>query len=113
MEAAKPVTPAEQRLGFATEAHVNPVTDTVATTATEILRNNPERLFWLIVNLSLNKGYIGWDPQVSSSRGVPIGPSGGFISASIEEDGELVIQPVYAVNENAEGTYYIVEVVRR
>jgi len=111
--AAPSEIPAEKRLGFPTRAVVNPVTNTVATTATEILRNNPDRIFWLVVNLSTNKGYVGWDREVSSSRGIPIAPSGGYVSASIEEDGELVIHPVFAINENAAGTYYIVEIERR
>lgn len=111
--AAPPATPIEQRLGFKTKANINPVTGTVKTTATKILNNNPRRIFWLATNLSVNKGYVGWDPQVSSSRGIPIAPSGGYVSACLEEDGELTIQEVYAVLENAEGTFYIVEVEMR
>jgi len=104
--------PAEKRLGFKTRLVVNPVTDTVLTTPTETLKNNPDRIFWLIVNLSGNNGYIGWDREVSSTRGLLCAANGGFVSASVEEDGELVIYPVYAVNLNASGTYMIVEVER-
>jgi len=111
--AAKEPIPAEKRLGFATKPIINPVTNTVGTTATEVLRNNPDRIFWLAINLSGNKGYLGWDKDVSSSRGIPIGPNGGYVSCSIEEDGELVIHPVWAINENASGTYYFVEIVAR
>ena len=105
--------PAEQRLGYPTRPIVNPVTDTVKTTATLILRNNPDRIFWLAVNLSGNKGYIGWDAQVSSTRGIPIAGNGGFVSCTLEEDGELTIHEVWAVLENAQGTFYIVEIERR
>lgn len=111
--AAKEPTPAEQRLGFPTKPRINPVTGTVGTTATKILNNNPERIFWLAINLSANKGYVGWDPQVSSSRGIPIAPSGGYVSCCLEEDGELTIYEVHALLENAEGTFYIVEISRR
>jgi len=104
--------PAVKRLGFKTRLVINPVTETVATTATEILRNNPDRIFWLVVNLSGNNGYVGWDNAVSSTRGLLVAANGGFVSANIEEDGELVIYPVYAVNLNAAGTYMIVEVER-
>jgi len=111
--AAKPLIPAEQRLGFHTAPKINPVTDTVATTPTKILNNNADRIFWLVVNLSVNKGYLGFSSDVSSSKGLPVAPSGGFASCSVEEDGELVIYEVYAINENAAGTYYIVEIMRR
>jgi hypothetical protein len=100
-------------LGFPTTVRVNPVTDTVGTTATLILRNNPERIFWLAVNLSVNKGYVGWDAQVSSSKGIPIAPSGGYVSCTLEEDGELTIHEVYAVLENASGTFYVLEITAR
>lgn len=108
--AAKPVPPAEERLGFPTRPIINPITNTVNTTATQILNNNPDRIFWMIINQSANKGYIGWDTEVSSTKGIPIAPSGGYVSCTIEEDGELTIHEVYAVNENASGTYYIIEI---
>jgi len=104
--------PAQQKMGFRSRLVINPVTDTVGTTATLSLRNNPDRIFWLIVNLSGNNGYIGWDTQVSSTKGLFIAGNGGFVSASIEEDGELVIYDVWAINQNAPGTYMIVEVER-
>jgi len=111
--ATKEQLPSEQRLGFPTKPRINPVTNTVNTTPTQILNNSPDRIFWLIVNLSVNKGYVGWDNDVSSTRGIPIAANGGYVSASVEEDGELVIHPVFAVNENAAGTYYIVEILAR
>jgi len=113
MAAPKAEIPAEKRLGFPTKPKINPVTNTVATSATEILRNNPNRIFWLVVNLSVNDGYIGWDNEVAATRGLPIAASGGFASCSVEEDGELVIYPVFAINLNAAGTYYIVEIEER
>jgi len=110
--AAPEEIPAVKKLGFKTRLIVNPVTDTVGTTPTEILRNNPDRIFWLVVNLSVNDGYVGWDRQVSSTRGLLAAANGGYVSASAEEDGELVIYPVYAINLVASGTYMIVEVER-
>jgi len=111
--AAPPEVPAQQKMGFPTRLVINPVTDTVLTTATRLLTNNPDRIFWLIVNLSGNNGYLGWDTQVSSTRGLFIAANGGFVSAMIEEDGELVIYEVWAINQNAQGTYLVVEVMRR
>jgi len=104
--------PARAKVGFPSRPIINPVTDTVLTTPTLILRNNPDRIFWLVVNLSANNGYLGWDTLVSSTRGLLVAANGGFVSASIEEDGELVIQEVYAVNLAAQGTYMIVEIER-
>ncbi|MDH5199606.1 MAG: hypothetical protein OEW93_01860 [Candidatus Bathyarchaeota archaeon] len=90
----------------------NPVTDTVQTTATMILKNNPDRLAVLIVNLSANRGYLGFDRQVGPTRGIPVEASGGLVTMNWKEDAELVIQEVHAVNSVAAGTWYIVEVER-
>ena len=95
-----------------THAPVNPVTDTVLTTATLILRNNPDRLACLIVNLSANRGHIGFDRQVSPTRGIPVEASGGLVIMNWREDAELVIQEIFARNQVAAGTWYIVEVER-
>jgi len=88
------------------------VTNSVGTTPTLILKNNPDRIYWLIVNLSAYDGYAGWDAQVSATRGILIPANGGYASASIVEDGELTIMEVYAVNLTASGTWMIVEVER-
>lgn len=91
---------------------VNPVTGTVQTTVTQILKNNPDRVHALIVNLSPNPGYVGFDREVSATRGIPIAANGGFVILTIDEDGELVAQAVFAINTVLAGTYYIVEVER-
>ena len=95
-----------------TQANVNPVTATVLTTATLILKNNPDRLALLIVNLSANRGHAGFDRQVSTTKGIPIEASGGLITMNWREDGELVTQEIFAINQVAAGTWYIVEVER-
>jgi len=112
MAAPEPI-PAQKKLGYPSRANVNPVTDTVYTTPTKILNNNPDRIFWIAVNLAANKGYVGWDTLVSRTRGIPVSPNGGFVSCCLEEDGELTIQEVHAILENAAGTWYIIEIERR
>jgi len=109
MAAPQPI-PARAKAGFPTRLLINPVTNSVGTTPTKILNNNPDRIFWLVINLSANDGYIGWDTLVASNRGLYLPANGGYASASIEEDGELVIYEVWAINLNAAGIYYIVEV---
>jgi len=102
----------KERFKGRTRPVVNPVTDTVATTVTEILRNNPDRYGWMIVNLSPNRGYIGFDREVSATKGIPIEAQGGMISMIYEEDGEATTYAVFALNEVAAGTYYILEMER-
>jgi len=85
---------------------------TVQTTVTDIMPNNPDRFAWQIVNLSANRGFLGFDRQVSATHGTPIEASGGFVSASWEEDGETTTYAVFGINEVAAGAWYVVEQVR-
>jgi len=100
------------RYPFPTHETTNPVTATVATTVTQVARNNPKRVELLLVNLSANRGFIYFDTQVSTTRGIPVGADGGFVQLSWEEDGELVIREVWAINQNLAGTWLFLEVER-
>jgi len=86
-----------------------PTTVSVATTVTDILKNDPDRFSWIITNLSANRGFLWFDREVSSSRGIPIEASGGVVSTVWEEDGELTTYAVFGINEVAAGTWSIVE----
>ncbi len=100
-------------LGVETSSRENPVTATVATTATRVFQNNPNRLLWLAINLSANDGFVAWSSSVSSTRGIRVGANGGFAESWYQEDGELVFQEVWALNNTASGTWFFVEVEAR
>jgi len=102
----------KERFKGPTHAIPNPVTGNIQTTATEILRNNPDRILWLAVNLSAQDGYIGWDREVGPARGIPVPANGGYVIILLEEDGELVTQAVFAISPGGAATWYIVEVER-
>jgi len=85
---------------------------TVQTTVTDIMPNSPDRFGWQIVNLSANRGYIGFDREVSATHGTPIEASGGIISATWEEDGEMTTYAVFGINVVAAGSWYVLEQVR-
>jgi hypothetical protein len=100
----------ERKFGFKTREVENPVTSTVGTSPTLILRNNPDRIAILIVNLSDNDGYVGWFNDVSATKGIRLTANGGNVHLIADEDGELVSKEFYGVNLYASGTWYIAEV---
>lgn len=100
----------ERKFGFKTRPIFNPVTDTVGVVPTEILRGNPDRVQWLIVNLSAFDGYIGFDRQVSATRGIFLSANGGNAAATLDDDGHLLIHPVFAISPGGAGTWFIEEV---
>jgi len=101
----------QRRFGVKTSTVKSPASTTVGTTVEKKLSVNPNRLAWLIVNLSANIVYLGWDNQVSSSRGIALAPAGGNAVCTPEEDFELPSEEVYLVASGAGSAVFIVEIV--
>lgn len=93
------------------QVNENPITATVNTTATKILQANDNRLALYISNLSANFGYAAPSDLVSATYGFYVGKSSGQIIANVKDDGPVVTKPWYALNDTAQGTWYVVEVV--
>jgi len=103
----------EKELGFKTRAIENPVRDTVDTTPRIVLRLNPDRFQWLIVNLGTADIYIGFTSKVSSKRGIIIAADGGYASMHAREDGEAVTYEVWAVAKTGTQAIYVIEYEKR
>jgi hypothetical protein len=101
-----------KEFGFKTRVVENPVTNIVGTTAVKVLRQNPDRIGWLIQNLSPNTIYVAYSPDVSSTKGIQVAASGGVISSIISEDGEAVTYEMWAVATAANSAIYVVEYER-
>jgi len=93
--------------GTPTHSKFNPVVASVAATPTKVLLGNPDRLSWSLVNLSANNIYLAWDNLPSSIHGVLVDSSGGSMSVSAEDDGELPTYEVWAIASGASDIYVI------
>ena len=102
-----------KRFGFPTRAVENPVVAAVGTSALTVLRNNPDRVFWLVVNLSTNVVYVALSEEVSATHGIRLDANGGWVSMSVEEDGEAVGYEVYALATGADSDIYVLEMEKR
>lgn len=100
----------EKRFGFPTRAVENPVVAAVGVTVVKILRNNPDRVFWIVVNLSANVVYVALSEDVSATKGIRLDANGGFTSMSVEEDGEAVAYDVYALATGAASAIYVLAI---
>lgn len=80
----------ERRFGQRTRATFNPVVAACAATATVLLRNNPDRLAAIIVNMGANAMYLAWDQDVGITHGIYVAAGGGAVNLIADEDGELV-----------------------
>lgn len=82
--------------GIKSHPKINSVTSSVDIAVTNILKNNPNRLSFLIVNLGANSVYIAPDNIVSSSHGIYVAPNGGSVILQWDRDFELVAQEWWA-----------------
>ena len=85
--------------GFDFQAEFTPKPITlVAATITEILKENPDRVRWTVVNLGTEVVYLSHDPAPSATNGYYLDSNGGTISMSWDEDGELTGYAIHALS---------------
>ena len=101
----------ERKFGVSTRAIQDPVTVLCpfAASAT-ILRNNPDRLGYIVVNLGTTAMYVAWDSTVSATHGVYVAPNGGSFSLIADEDGDLVGWELFGISITSDNDIFIVEV---
>lgn len=98
----------EDKFGMKTRSVTNPVTPTVATSKTLILKNNPDRLAYTVINLTGFALHVAFDREVSSTRGILIPPSGGSLTLTAEEDGELVGYELFGISTSSSSTIFTI-----
>ena len=101
----------EKQYGVKTDIRINPLVTQVQTTLTQLLKPDPNRLAWTLINLGSNALYVGFDEQTSTTRGVYVAATGGVFSLLFNEDFSLVAFPVYAITTVAAADIYLVEVI--
>ena len=85
---------------------------TLTTTAQEVLRNDPERVGWLIVVTGATQGQFAFNIAVTTATAVLISGSGGSFSGIITEDFALVTVSLYGNVAAGTTTLHIIEIVR-
>ena len=98
------------RFGGPTTSRTSTVS--VLTTVTRIAGNNPRRVSITIYNRGVNNVDIDYVSSVTSGTGIPLTGSSGVAQATIEDDGEAVINEVYGVATTGTSSVFVVEVIR-
>ena len=98
-----------RKFGVSTRAIQDPVTVLCpfAASAT-LLRNNPDRLGFILVNLGVTAMYVAWDSTVSATHGIFIAPNGGSFGMGADEDGELVGWELHGRSVTSDNDIFIV-----
>ncbi len=98
----------EKQFGIRTRGITNPVTTTVLTTKVEILKNNPDRLAYTVVNLTAYDVHVTFDREPTTTRGILISASGGSLTLTAIEDGELVGYELWGISTGTQSTIFTI-----
>lgn len=101
----------EKRFGMVTRAQANPLVDECMIARTRVLPNNPNRLAWIILNLSGNNVFIALDIDVADTHGILLTPNGGSATMIYEEDFEATCWEVFGVAAGDNSDIFVLEVV--
>lgn len=101
----------QKRFGMVTRAQVNPLVEEVDIAVTKILPNNPNRLAWIILNLSGNNIFIAPDLKVGSDHGILLTPNGGSATMIYEEDFEATCWEMFGVAAADNSDIFVLETV--
>jgi c-di-GMP-binding flagellar brake protein YcgR len=94
-----------------TQSNVVITTLTIGTEPVRVLENNPSRFQSVIVNLSPNNVYVGFDNQVSSSKGIRVAPNGGDFRMIWIEDLDVVTWEFFAVADDENSNILVIQFV--
>ena len=86
------------KYGVLTRARTNPLIEELTTAVRMILPNNPNRLSWVICNLSVTNCFIAWDRGVGADHGIILAANGGTATMCMEEDFEATCWEVFGIS---------------
>ena len=96
--------------GVKTDMQVNPLVSQIGATPTQVLKNNPNRLAWTLINLGSEAVYLAFTPDVASTKGIYVAAGGGVMGLLFSEDFELVTYPMWGIGAVGGDNIYLVEV---
>lgn len=85
---------------------------TLSTTAQEVLRNDPERVGWLIVVTGATQAQLAFNALPTAANAVLIAGLGGSFSVNVREDFVLPTWSLHGAVAAGTTTLHIVEIVR-
>lgn len=99
----------ERAWGVKTIHRINPYTEEVHSTVTQIFSKEPKRVGFVFLNLSDSEIYLAPDMQVSDSRGIEIKANGGSLTMIWDEDFDLVTQSWYGIADADNSDIFTIE----
>ena len=80
------------------------------TSETLVLRANAQRAWYMIINPTANDAFVNFATGVSSTNGIRIQNSGGYIMLSVMDDMNLVAEELYGIINTASADLVYAEI---
>ena len=100
-----------EKFGVSTQFKINPLVNQLGTSKEKILNNNPNRIAYVLINLSPNSIYVLPDEEVSESRAIKILGGGSKFSMNYETDFHLVGVGLYGFAEVDASQIMVLEIL--
>ncbi len=97
--------------GVATTPRINRDASQATAVSGVILKNDPSRVFFLVVNLGGFDVFVAPQGLASATRGVRVHAAGGAMTVQFDEDGEVVASEWQAIGNGGTSALYIQEAV--
>lgn len=101
----------ERRFGVRTREESNPLIASAGTSVAQLLRADPMRIAFTVINLSANTLFLGWFADVSSSKGIRLDASGGAATFVPEEDFSLIARDWHVVASGASSALFVQQLI--
>lgn len=101
----------EAKFGTRFTPFANRAASTIGATAGQIFRQDPSRVAFLFVNLSLNNIFLTPLGAPSSSNGIRVDANGGSLAVNWEEDGEVVAWEWLGIADGAASPFFALETI--
>ncbi len=95
--------------GTAQTPRINRDATQATATSAIILKNDPSRVFFLVVNLGAFDVFLAPLGAASATRGVRLSASGGAATAQWDEDGEVTANEWHALGNGGTSALFILE----
>ncbi len=101
----------ERRLGVKTRPRLSPAGFQIGASIAQVLRQTPNRVAAVIINLSVNELFVSPDGITSATHGIRLSPSGGALTLLWDEDFDMVGYEWNAIASGAASDVFVLEVL--
>ena len=96
-----------RKFGVGIKPESVPATQAITANAKRVLKLNPDRVSLTLVNLGNQVAYVHTSQDVSSSLGLYLDKTGGSISMTLDNEGELICSEWWIVGVGATNVYVL------